>query len=222
MSEFFTPERDKLGLRQPGPMRDDLPNVFLIGDSISIGYTPGVQAELQSVCNVHRPETNCGDTRRGLSDLQDWLGDTPWDVIHFNFGLHDLCYRNPKATVYGNRDKANGVISVPLKEYQVNLETLVQRLKTACPKLIWASTTRVPEGEPGRFQGDEIRYNTAAAEVMQGHEIPINDLHALTSHMDPSLFSGPDDVHYTEAGSQRLAEQVASAIQCELKRGSSH
>src|SRR5689334_4412744 len=67
-----------------------LPRVLLIGDSISIGYTVAVRDELKGKANVHRPATNCGPTTRGVQMIDQWLEDGKWDVIHFNFGLHDL------------------------------------------------------------------------------------------------------------------------------------
>ena len=74
------------------PITDDpkLPRVLLIGDSISMGYTLPVRKMLAGTANVHRVPENAGDTARGLEKLDAWLGDKPWDVIHFNFGLHDL------------------------------------------------------------------------------------------------------------------------------------
>src|SRR5579862_6853691 len=69
-----------------------LPRVLLIGDSISIGYTLPVRALLKGRANVVRPPLNCGMTDRGLKHLDEWLGSNHWDVIHFNFGLHDLKY----------------------------------------------------------------------------------------------------------------------------------
>jgi hypothetical protein len=67
-----------------------LPRVLLIGDSISMGYTPGVRALLADQVNVHRPAANCGATFIGLRDLDKWLNGKTWDIIHFNFGVHDL------------------------------------------------------------------------------------------------------------------------------------
>ena len=91
----------------------ELPNVLIIGDSISIGYTPKVRKLLEGVANVHAPKVNSRDTRTGLKHLKDWLGTTRWDVIHFNWGLHDLCYRHPDSTATGHRDK-----SMALFQYQ--------------------------------------------------------------------------------------------------------
>jgi hypothetical protein len=144
-SSFYTPARDAKGINaQTKPSNNDLPKVFLIGDSISIGYTPKVVDQLQDKAFVSRAKANCGDTNRGLSALDGWLGKTKWDIIHFNWGLHDLCYRNPDVKTVGNRDKVNGAQSVPLDQYRKNLEALVLRLKKTGAKLIWASTTKVP------------------------------------------------------------------------------
>lgn len=216
MTDFYTPEKDKSGLTAETNFAEDLPKVFLIGDSISGGYTKGVIESLQGECNVSRAPDNCGDTRRGLEKLESWIGQTSWDLIHFNWGLHDLCYRHPEATIYGNRDKERGEISVPLEQYKDNLESLVLRLKKLAPKLIWASTTYVPEGEAGRFQGDDLRYNEAAAEIMLRHSIPTNDLHTLSAGFSADLFTCPGDVHFTDEGSRRLAKAVADSIRKHL------
>lgn len=189
-----------------------LPNVLIIGDSISLGYTPILQELLKGKATVVHPKANCGDTRRGLQELAGWLGDTRWDVIHFNWGLHDLCYRDPAATQPGSRDKVHGVISVPPELYEKNLEELVGRLEKTGAKLIWASTTIVPEGEPGRVAGDEVKYNEIAARVMRKHNIPIDDLHAVSKGLPTTLFAGPGNVHYTKDGYQHLAEAVVKAI----------
>jgi hypothetical protein len=49
----------------------------------------------------------------------------------------------------------------------------------------------VPEGEIGRFAGDEMKYNKIAGEIMQKHGVLINDLHQLSSSLDRSLFRKP-------------------------------
>ncbi len=132
-----------------------------------------------------------------MQSLDKWLGDTRRDVIHFNAGLHDLCYRSPSAKAYGNRDKVNGTLSVSLEQYQKNLETIVLRLKKTGAKIIFANTTVVPEGEPGRKVGDDLRYNEVAAKVMARYGIGVNDLHALTASFSSSEFRKKrGDVHF--------------------------
>ena len=214
--EFFTPEQDRDALTLNTKNQEGLPNVLIIGDSISLGYTKPTIALLDGVVNTQRIRANAGDTNSGLKNIKArWLSDTKWDVIHFNFGLHDLCYRNPESTEQGHRDKINGTQAVPLAQYEKNLEALVLQLKETGAILIWASTTVVPEGEAGRVVGDDVKYNAVAEKIMKKHGIAINDLHALTVSFGGE-YSLPGDVHYNKAGSTQLAEQVAESIKQEL------
>ncbi len=196
----------------------ELPKVLLLGDSISIGYTPLVVEGMTDKAAVSRPKANCGNTQAGLANLDKWIAGGPWDVIHFNWGLHDLCYRNPESKEQGHRDKVKGTLSVPLPEYEKNLETLVERLKATGATLIFATTTVVPEGEAGRIVGDDVKYNDVATRVMKKHGVLINDLHALTKTFGAELFVGPGNVHFTKEGSTQLAAQVMASIDSALKK----
>jgi len=193
------------------PVTDDpnLPRVLLIGDSISIGYTVPVRLLLRGRANVHRPPTNCGPTTTGLKELDAWLGEGKWDVIHFNWGLHDLKYMDDRGNLVAVE---KGRQQVPIEQYEKNLEELVVRLKKTGAKLIWASTTPVPEGAQGRVPGDEVKYNAAARRVMDKHGVAINDLHALALTQAVSVLQMDKNVHYTKAGSLELAKQVAASI----------
>ena len=197
---------------QPG-----LPRVLLIGDSISIGYTVPVRELLQGKANVHRILTNGGPTTNGLANLKTWLGDSKWDVIHFNWGLHDLKYMGPKTENLADPKLPTSHQQVPLADYERNLRQLVDQLKATGAKLIWCNTTPVPEGCAGRVPGDEVKYNEAAARVMKDAGIPINDLyaHALAKLKDIQL---PANVHFSDTGSKYLAEKVAAAIESQLPK----
>lgn len=199
------------------PANPSLPRVLILGDSISIGYTPPLAELLAGEAVVVHNPGNGRHTGIGLEKLDAWLGDEPWDVIHFNWGLHDLCHRSLGADQRSRKDKANGKVDVPLADYEANLDRLVERLKGTGAKLVWATTTLVPEGEPGRLAGDEVRYNEAAVRVMQRHGVPTNDLHTLSAGLRKDLFVRPGDVHYTKAGYARLAEQTAAAVRESLR-----
>ncbi len=188
-----------------------LPRVLLIGDSISIGYTLPVRALLEDKANVHRPNANCGPTTRGLSGIDKWLGDKKWDVIHFNWGLHDLKYMGSKNENLANPKNSTSHQQVPPAEYEKNLRALVARMKKTGAKLIWCSTTPVPEGAKGRVVGDSAKYNVIAAKVMADNKIPTDDLYAFAK---PRLkkIGKPADVHYTPEGSKTLAREVAASI----------
>lgn len=195
------------------------PRVLLIGDSISIGYTKPVTELLKEKAEVQRVKGNAGHTGMGIANLPKWLDKQhgKWDVIHFNWGLWDLCYRNPESKTQGHRDKVKGAITHTPEQYRANLEKIVPMLKATGAKLIWASTTPVPEGEAGRKVGDDLIYNRIAAEVMKKHDIPINDLHAaILPHMKTHT-TAPGNVHFTPEGSMILAKQVAKEIEAALE-----
>lgn len=183
----------------------DLPRVLLMGDSISMGYTLPVREMLQGKANIHRIPANGGETQRGLNNLTRWLGGEPWDVIHFNFGIHDL-----KHIINGRWDIEGDPVSSP-EIYERNLRELVERLQATGASLIWASTTPIPEGAPGVHAGREVELNRIAARIMQENDIPVNDLYA---HMSRRLedFQRPRNVHFHEDGSRYLAEAVAAEV----------
>lgn len=182
-----------------------LPRVLLIGDSISIGYTHPVWERLRGKADVRRIPANGGPTTRGLASLEEWLGQEKWDVIHFNWGLHDL------------EIMPDGTHQVPVEDYEKNLRQLVTRLKETGAVLIWASTTPVPEGNlsPPRRAGDEVKYNAVARKIMQENHILIDDLYTYAL---PRLkeIQRPANVHFTPEGSQVLADQVAASIEAVL------
>jgi hypothetical protein len=190
----------------------DLPKALLIGDSISIGYTPHVVAALKGKVEVIHHRGNAQHTGTGLKMLDRWVGKSQWDVIHFNWGLWDLCYRHPQSKSQGRRDKKRGTLTTPLEQYEKNLDQLASRLKKTKAKLIWAHTSTVPEGEDGRKVGDDDKYNEAAARVMKKHGIRINDLNSLTDDFPPELFVKPGDVHYKPEGSKKIGQAVAKEI----------
>ena len=194
----------------------DLPKALLIGDSISIGYTPHVVAALKGRVEVIHHKGNAQHTGTGLKMLDRWIGGKQWDVIHFNWGLWDLCYRHPDSRVQGRRDKEKGALTTSIEQYEKNLDQLVVRLKKTGAKLIWAHTTTVPDGEAGRKLGDDDRYNDAASRVMKKHGIEINDLNALSDSFPAGLFTAPGNVHFKAEGSRRLGQAVAAEITAAL------
>ena len=189
-----------------------LPRVLIIGDSISIGYTRPTVELLEGKADVRRIRGNSQHTGTGLKKLDAWLGDEPWDVIHFNWGLWDLCYRHPQSKVQGRRDKVRGTLTTTPEQYEKDLRELVRRLKATGAKLIWAATTPVPDKEAGRFQGDAAKYNAIAEKIMKANGVAINDLHARMLPRMKEFQVAEGNVHFTAKGSRYLAEQVAECI----------
>lgn len=195
----------------------ELPKVLLIGDSISIGYLPFVQEQMKGKVIVDRiplkpngKHENCQGTTNGIANIDRWLGDTKWDLIHFNFGLHDIKHVNPKTGKSSN--EANDPHQADLKQYKKNLKEIVTQLQATGAQLVFATTTPYPEGtKPYRGFHDEVKYNQVARKIMKKQGIPINDLHAYVLPRMEKL-QRPANVHFTAEGSKQLAEQVAAHI----------
>ena len=181
-----------------------LPRVLIIGDSISIGYTLPVRALLKDKANLHRIPTNGSATKSGLENLKKWLGDSKWDVIHFNWGLHDLKFAG---------DQQN----VPIADYEKNLRELVTQLKATNAKLIWCNTTPVPDAKmnPVRKNSDVLEYNAIAKKIMDENGVAIDDLYAFAEPQIEKI-QLKANVHYTAEGYAELAKQVASSIEAAL------
>ncbi|MCK4920128.1 MAG: SGNH/GDSL hydrolase family protein [Bacteroidales bacterium] len=180
----------------------DLPNVLIVGNSISIGYTPYVRENLKGIANLYRIPENGGETRKGVGKMKFWLSETEWDIIHFNFGLHDLKYVDSPE------------INVPVDEYQDNLIKIIDIIKTNTnAKIIFATTSYVPEGcnNPGRDSGDEIIYNAAALSVLLDYrDILIDPHYSLTKNYPEEQREA--NVHFFESGKERQGDQVAKLI----------
>lgn len=173
-----------------------LPRVLLIGDSVSRAYTQTVRKQLAGIANVHRAPANCGPTATGLKKLNVWLGDGNWDLIHFNFGIHD------RAT--------------PLPDYSNRLDQLVGQLQKRCKKLVWASTTPIPDVPEKKFTAVSITdRNRAAAAVMQKHGVLVDDLFAAITPRLAEL-QQPKDVHFSGPGNEFLGQKVAEFIKAQF------
>ena len=193
------------------------PKVLLLGDSISIGYTPFVQQILSGIAEVVRPMNqdgtpeNCQGTTYALENLDRWLGENEWDVIHFNFGLHDLKHVRPDNGE--NSMSPKDPQQAPIKKYRKNLALITERLLETKAHLIYATTTPYPNPVDGplRKPGEPQKYNEAAMKIMAKHEIQVNDLYTFVKPQMATLMR-PKNVHFTEEGSRALGEEVARLI----------
>ena len=206
--------------------KDDpkLPRYMFIGDSISGNYSGSLRKALMGKYNIHHPPTNCGPASKGRASMALWLGDYKttgrnWDVISFNFGHWN--------------------VSSSKKEYQDDLEAIVQGLKKTGAKLIWVTTCPVPRqrpvcGElveqrgkglcaPGRKTGVMAKYiNPWALEVMKRHpEVTICDQYKVVKDGENGLFKEwwkGGNVHFKGEESKAIGELLAKHVETVMKK----
>ncbi|MDA3923924.1 MAG: SGNH/GDSL hydrolase family protein [Kiritimatiellae bacterium] len=198
-----------------------LPNVLIYGDSISIGYTPQVQKSLADKANVYRLYCNGGDSSSVIAKIDklhavmrdnklDGAWNFEWNVIHFNVGLHDLKYMNK-----GKLDIKDGQQIASIEQYTENLKSIIAFLKKTAPKakLIFVTTTPVPEKSGGRKAGDALRYNAAALTLLENYpEIAVNDLYGFTKPHHKKWWTKPGNVHFNKDGCTAQGNDVADLI----------
>lgn len=207
---------------------NSLPNVLLLGDSTQMAYYRGVREALKGQANVFRVVTlapkplyrlavdgfavkpvNGKSTRAGMLHLDDWLGTQSWDLIHFNWGIHDL-HRSRYGDFHGLTQEQAA------RAYGENLEGLMQRLTATRARLIFATTTHVPL-QLGYLPGEVEAFNRQAALLAREEGIAINDLYSATRDRLPELQIA-NDVHFNSEGDRILAEFTARRIMEELGR----
>lgn len=145
------------------------PNVLVIGDSVSIGYAPDVtQILLPSAKVQHSPydysDGGAGHVGQGITCLDRWLvtqaqQQVKWDIITFNFGLHEL---------------SDTTLCKALYEQQLN--NITSRLMATGAKLLYVATTPFM---PLRTKNITIveDLNIIASAIMDAHDIPVVDLY---------------------------------------------
>src|SRR5580698_10003894 len=178
-----------------------LPNVLLLGDSITRAYFPEVQKQLTGVANVYlmASSTSVGDPRlsRQIEEFSAAEG-VSFSVVHFNNGMHGWAYSEA--------------------EYREAFPSFVSEIRAIAPKaaLIWATSTPVKkETEPGPTNARVDARNGIAQVLVKPAGIVIDDQHGLMlQHAD--LYQ--DAVHFNDAGAAMQGKQAAEVIRGELSR----
>jgi lysophospholipase L1-like esterase len=172
-----------------------LPNILLIGDSITRAYYPDTSRLLagKANCYLFATSASSGDARliKQIADLADIM-PAKFAVIHFNNGMHGWGYTE--------------------QQYGRGLPAFVIAVRRLAPSasLIWANTTSVRKPTSAGASNERVHQrNELALSVMKRTHIAIDDQEALMlRHQDLHQ----DDVHFTPAGSAIQARQVAQTI----------
>lgn len=183
-----------------------LKKLFLIGDSIRMGYAPYVREALSGKAAVYWPDENCRFSAYTYYALGDWEDKMRMGadlaVVHWNTGLHD-------AVRFAEEDPVT-----PPDIYARYIVRICDRLNFLYPaaKQIFATSTPVLETRYGywlhRKNADIDALNSAAVDALKSRNIAINDLHSVP---DESCFS--DATHFnTPAGREAMTKAVLKSV----------
>jgi hypothetical protein len=188
-------------VRPPHP-EPKLPNVLLLGDSITRNYFPQVVTDLNGIANVYlmAVSTSVGDPRlpRQIAEFAT-MENVSFRVVHFNNGMHSWAYTEEQYRA-----------AFPDLLYSVRL------LAGASGSLIWANITPVQSNAFNGATNPRIdERNKIAQQQVQPMGIPIDDQHSLMmKHLD--LYQ--DTVHFDPAGAAIMGDQAAAGIKTALSK----
>ena len=181
------------------------PRVLLIGDSILNGYLKPVTRALEGRAYVDAWVNPYCQSEYLNKLLAEVLTNGPYDVVHFNMGLHGWQEGRIKPGTFE-----------PLTKGYVE----VLRAKLPRARLIWASSTPVTvQGRPTELEPEVnpviVEHNRMAAKVMAEMHVPVNDFYALLAgRLD--LARG-DRFHWTAPAYEILAKTVVDSVLRELE-----
>ena len=178
------------------PAATGAPTVLVIGDSISIGYTPTLIAALSPNYDVVHNPCNAMTTTWTAQNIDTWLASRDsFEAITWNNGLWDVA------------DWEN----VSDSAYAANLHAIAQKIKAKTAHPLFILTTEVLPATPHRNNADVVNRNNIARDVMNLEGIAVLDLYSVSQTIVGEHVS-VDDVHFTEAGSQVLGEAVLDSL----------
>lgn len=183
------------------------PRVLLIGDSILNGYLKQVTAELEGRAYVDAWVNPYCQSEHLNKLLGEVLAQGPYDVVHFNMGLHGWQEGRIKAGAFEPLTKAY-------------VQVIREKLPRA--KIIWASSTPVTvKGKPTELSAEInptiIEHNRLAAGVMKEMNVPVNDFYSLLA-AKLELARG-DQFHWKPEAYKILAQAVTDSIVQTLTKG---
>ena len=189
-----------------------MPRVLVIGDSVSVGYFPWLQKDMEGQAILIHNQGNAGNSWSTMVSVDGYLQAVPNpDLVAWNNGLHDLTYYNKE--LGRNLDHTE-----VLQDYKSYLKAIGEQLLASGARVIFFTTTDIPPKEPSRHVDDLSAYNDAARAVMHELGIPVYDLGGFSQklrdyHIDADQ---QNNVHYRPEGYQLLAQFAASSIRTEL------
>ena len=182
--------------------------IFLVGDSIRMGYDKYVRKTLDGKYEVVFPDENCRFAEYVVRYLHEWKNKfckEGADVVHWNAGLWDVLH------LFGDD------CMTPPDAYAAFIEKICVRIERLFPesKVIFATSTPIQEAKYGkdfcRFNAEIEQYNGIAADIVKKHGFAVNDLYSVVRGCPETYYS--DVTHlYTPLGTELTTNAVLRAL----------
>lgn len=171
----------------PEIIDSEKPNLLVVGDSISLLYTPALRSELPQLDVFHNP-CNGQSSIYTARHINEWLSLQAIDVVIFNNGVWDRGLRTPPET------------------YMENLRFTARAIKATGAKAYFVTMTTGPEVK----EGLQKLLRDSAFEAMRAEGIPVIDVYKFTQ--DNNINPGHDGTHFDDAESAMIAAFIASEL----------
>lgn len=187
---------DPMGTPRIDSSRD---GILVIGDSISLGYTPFIEKSVQNAEVTHNA-CNGESSTNGVSLINRWVSYRPhWKVITLNHGYWDL---------------PGGAQASSLAVYEANLRYEVGVAVSHADTVILVNTTQIISAFTAEYplatNAEVAARNAVIATVAASYGIHVVDLYGVSTGIpdrDSSL------LHFNPSGYQALGAAVYAGIQ---------
>jgi GDSL-like lipase/acylhydrolase family protein len=201
-----------------------LPSIFILGDSISIGYSRYLCEYLKGKFRCSRKkglkeflwnsETQRGANGGDSSFVLNYLCNNhkhkeilKVDYFLFNCGLHDI--------------KADFILKkkqISLSNYKKNLCLILKEVNKFSKHIIWVNSTPIDDTKHNngknkyffRYNKNLIEYNNVAKKIMEKNNIPIIDLYSFTKKCGDNIYI--DHVHLKKRIYKKQGKYIAKFL----------
>ena len=169
--------------------------MLVIGDSISLGFTPFLRKTLADRFDVERPAENCRNSFYCRKNIRAWTKGGQWDIAIFNAGIHDIA-KKPYT---------------PLKQYIENILAIADQLKCVSKQVFFVETTCIPNKKK-RYAKFVPKYNYFVNKSLKENGIAVIRMYDISLNIPESGRVTPTNLHYTDLGSARLASNILEQL----------
>ncbi len=176
--------------------------ILVIGDSISLGYTPYLQSDMSQYDIIH-PKDNCRNSWYTLQNIDMWINQLPHkpDIIIWNNGIWN--------TIHDYHDEPIERLGTSIEQYQNDMTNIAIKLKSITNEVYFNTTTHITPNNSIFNAGYENDLNNSVIDIMNNYKIHIIDLNTVSISLESNKI---DAVHFDTQGYKKIAEYIEKEL----------